>query len=461
MTATLPRLALGALAAAALAACSSVTDTLLEVTDPDIVDPVAASSPDGAVGLRNGALARFRTATTSTESSWLFGGLLADEWSTSSTFVQNDETDQRAILENNSSVTTQFRNLNRARTAANLAIKGLREFRPNPASDLAEMYFVRGFAEMQLAQDFCNGIPLTDASEPEIRFAAPQPVEAVSRVAVASFDTAIALANGTDAASVNVNRAARIARARALLGINQPAEAATTVAGIPTTYSYDHTYSLVTGDNILWSQPASQMRYTVGDSVEGNARNLRVQNAIPFHSARDPRVPSSYTVGARNDTSRAQDGLTYIRRTSLWQRTTPVAVANGIDARLVEAEARLRAGDAPGMLAILNALRAAPPRLGEVQPATMPALVDPGTPERRVDLLFREKAFWTFGRGQRLGDLRRLIRQYGRTQEQVFPTGVHYKGGVYGTDVNLPVPNDERNNPQVGPDKPACIDRRA
>ena len=46
----------------------------------------------------------------------------------------------------------------------------------------------------------------------------------------------------------------------------------------------------------------------------------------------------------------------------------------------------------------------------------------------RVDLLFREKAMGTFGRGQRLGDLRRLIREYNRTAAQVFPTGQHYKG---------------------------------
>ena len=76
------------------------------------------------------------------------------------------------------------------------------------------------------------------------------------------------------------------------------------------------------------------------------------------------------------------------------------------------------------------------------------------------DLYFREKAFWTFSRGQRLGDLRRQIRKYGRTQDQVFPVGDHYRGGKYGTDVNLPVPQAEENNP-VLESRPACIDRNA
>jgi hypothetical protein len=79
----------------------------------------------------------------------------------------------------------------------------------------------------------------------------------------------------------------------------------------------------------------------------------------------------------------------------------------------------------------------------------------PLTPASARDLFFREKAFWTFGRGQRLGDLRRLMRQYGLPQEQVFPVGPFFKGGNYGTDVNLPIPQAEFNNTNFT----GCIDR--
>ena len=41
-----------------------------------------------------------------------------------------------------------------------------------------------------------------------------------------------------------------------------------------------------------------------------------------------------------------------------------------------------------------------------------------------TSLFFREKAFWQFRRGARLGDLRRLIRQYGRTEDNVFHLAV-------------------------------------
>jgi hypothetical protein len=139
----------------------------------------------------------------------------------------------------------------------------------------------------------------------------------------------------------------------------------------------------------------------------------------------------------------------------MWQQLTPVDVVNGVDARMIEAEVALKAGNVALWLSIHNALRAAPPKLGEIQPVAMAPLVDPGTADARLSLQFREKALWTFGRGQRLGDMRRLIRQYGRTELATFPQGVHYKGGSYGKDVNLPVVTDERNNPNFK----GCTDR--
>ena len=88
----------------------------------------------------------------------------------------------------------------------------------------------------------------------------------------------------------------------------------------------------------------------------------------------------------------------------------------------------------------------------------MSTLADPGaTPDTaaRTNLTFRERGFWLFGTGHRLSDLRRLVRQYGRAVETVFPTGTYMKGGTYGTDVNIPVPTDEQNNPSFK----GCIDR--
>src|SRR5690349_9567184 len=364
------RRAAGVAAAAVLpvlgGACSNVTDTLLEAQDPDVISPDAANSPEGALALYNGALGRLRTITASTAgegSTWLFGGLLADEWSTSSTFVQNDETDQRSIQTNNSTVNTMFRQLARARTSSTEAIRLMKQWRPTETTRIAELYFVRAYAEQQLANDYCNGIPLSGIdSTGTLLYDTPHPVAYVFQKAVESADSGLALvpATVTAAGDLVVRRALLVAKARALLGLGQIAEAAALVTptAVPNSFTYDITFATSSGDNTLWNQPASQRRYTIGDSLEGRARNLLVKNAIPFFSAQDPRVPSKYTVGTKNDTTISQDGLIPSRTTTLWARSTTVSAYNGLDARLIEAEGRLKANDIAGMMTILNALRA-------------------------------------------------------------------------------------------------------
>lgn len=81
-------------------------------------------------------------------------------------------------------------------------------------------------------------------------------------------------------------------------------------------------------------------------------------------------------------------------------------------------------------------------------------LTDPGTDAERVSLLFRERAFWLYGTGSRLGDMRRLITRYGTdgfTVNTVYPTGsyqplyhnnpaIQLPTPTYGTDVDLALP---------------------
>ena len=86
-------------------------------------------------------------------------------------------------------------------------------------------------------------------------------------------------------------------------------------------------------------------------------------------------------------------------------------------------------------------------------------LTDPGSADARVNLLFRERGFWMFSTGHRVGDLRRLVRQYNRAANTVFPTGAWHKGGNYGSDVTVPLPQAEQNNPTVGTGNDACLDR--
>src|SRR5918999_2156058 len=124
-----------AIAAALLMPLQACTDKLLEATDPDLVNPSDLENPEGAEALRVGTLSRWSDATggdnaNGDESTWLLGGLLADEWGTESTFVQNDELDTRRVKIDNGSVTQGFRDLQRVRTAVNQALPLMRRFRP-------------------------------------------------------------------------------------------------------------------------------------------------------------------------------------------------------------------------------------------------------------------------------------------------------------------------------------------
>jgi hypothetical protein len=143
-----------------------------------------------------------------------------------------------------------------------------------------------------------------------------------------------------------------------------------------------------------------------------------------------------------------------------------IVLASGVEARLIQAEAQLQASDVASWLATLNRLRTDGTydtrrnaqdstqtdtlwHAGTGGVARLRPLADPGTPDARVDLLFQERGYWLFLTGHRQGDLRRLVRAYGRNPEGVYPTGP-YPGAfnIYGTDVTAPIPGAERvSNP--------------
>jgi hypothetical protein len=116
-------------------------------------------------------------------------------------------------------------------------------------------------------------------------------------------------------------------------------------------------------------------------------------------------------------------------------------LASGIEARLIEAEAQLNGGSPGDALNTLNQLRAT-----AITPAMPPLTLQPDF-DSQVDQLFRERAFWMFATGHRQGDLRRLIRQYGRQPESVYPTGQSRPGVFYGPQVVFVPDATAINNP--------------
>jgi len=456
------RLTILASAAVAIAGvgCDRVKTELLAPQNPGLVDPTAVSTPTAALALRIGAIGRYKQVQAG-ESIWQYGGTLADEYKNADFEAGRINADMRLT---DAAVSWNYNGVTQARGFVRDAIKAMKTFNPDSSALIGELYMELAFFEMTMADNYCNGIPLGHTEDGVRTNGAPLTIAQVYDSASAHLDTALAFSSkATDAGSVYINRASRVWKARVLIAKDKAnaAAAATVVASVPTTFVYDMTFSASSGANGMWTLNNSTARISVSDSFDiiGGQVNV-IKNALPFVSANDPRVP---VVNGDLLTPKIppEDGITrpfYLGQLYKGQ-FDPLVLASGVDARLYEAEAKLQANDIAGMMTILNALRTSTPR-PVIGVTTIPAMATLATPANQADatsLLFREKAFWTFGRGQRLADLRRLVRQYGRTDDQVFPTGTYFKGGKYGTDENFPVPSSEQVNPLFT----GCLDRKA
>jgi hypothetical protein len=462
-----------AVAAVVFSGCDHLKDELLKPQNPGTVDQGAVGSPAAAAALKIGALGKLKligsdplpSAGFAYSSIWVASGLMTDEFSNSDFQNSQNDIDQRTMSPDNGA--SDYGNITQSRGFIRDAIAAEKQFEPQQTMNLGELYMALAFTEMTLAENFCNGIPLGSQKQGVVDYSSPdfKPLTTAEVYAVARqhIDSAVTLlGNSADDSIVYVRRAALITKARILIDqdVKNAGAAAALVPTSTVPSSYQYLWSTSASNNNddlgIWQFNNSVGRMTLGDSaITISGTTYRTLNAVPFASVNDPRVP--VLVGKSAGLS-SEDGLTPFFIQQIWKnRDDPQPMVSGIDARLIEAEAALNAGDIAGMMTILNALRAAPPKIGLFQPATMTALPTPATQAEATSLFFREKAFWTFGRGQRLNDLRRLVRQYGRPQDQVFPSGQHYKGGNYGSDVNFPVPDAERVNPQFH----GCIDRSA
>lgn len=442
------RLVAAALMLAAAAACSPTE--ILEVRDPDIIDPADVQSIPGAHAVRIGALARFNAATSGGESLLLLGGLFADEWINGDSFIARQEIDQRTVTRENTFLTGANRALHRARFSAEQALELLAEFDPGAAAwQVGEMHLINGFVRNILAEHYCDGLVFSTVVDGRPEYGTPQTTAETFEEALDHVDLGLALTYSTataDTANTNrVRNSLRILRGRILLNLGRYAEAADSVAAVPTNFAYVMQHSASISTNQFWAFNNNAGRYSMGAAEGGNGLN--------FGTANDPRVPvcdaqlstCAWRVSTR---TRRDDQSRPLLVQGIWpDRESDVRLITGAEARLIEAEAALAANDPDAALTILNDLRATVTGL--------PALTQPATTAAQVDQLFRERAFWLFGRGTRVGDLRRLIRQYGRTEDQVFPVGEWHKGGNYGDDVNFPIPFAEANNPNAG----SCLNR--
>jgi len=441
----------GSLLLAGATACG-----LLDTQQPNIVDAEELTTPAGATTKRLGAISTFALAkdgdfnpvaipgsedtfNDNSDGHVLTSGILADEFVNPGFIPSRTEIDTRLAQPTTAGLGALFQSLHRARSAAEDAAIALQTFGESPDTDpgIPEMLSLAGLSYIFLAEDFCSGIPVSRVVDDQIVFGQPLTTMQVFDTAVARFN--LALSHPSIVPGDPIHSLASVGLGRALLNQGLYAEAAAAVATVLPDFVYETEHA---------TTPAALHNgvFEAFNNGEFGVFDQEGTNGLPYVSAGDLRVTGDSGLGSDNNTE-----SWFPSKYPSFEASIPTA--DYLEAQLIIAEGELQAQAFDAMTTRLNDLRAA---IGLVAFAT------PADFTTATDLLFAERAFWLYATGHRLGDMRRLIRQYGRDAETVFPTGDYYRGGqTYGTGVNLPMPRREGNNPNLPDNADGCLDRNA
>jgi len=447
-----------------LTACKP--SSLIDVKPPEtVIDPSQVGTVTGAIQLRNSALLGMTYPLGSIGSGMLaLSGLLTDELAEGGSPITG--VDERRV--NDPSYGAQANGglyiaLHRARIRAQVARQALQLYANDapgaPRAWQGEMYALEGYTVLWFAENFCSGIPLTSVPlVGEQQMTRGFTTQELFTRAIALFDSAMVV--GADSAQyVNL---ARVGKGRALLGLGEFAAADSAVRDVPTDFVYLVRFT-ASGDYYNAFGYFLGYQYRVQDHEGTNGLiwstdpRTAITTAAPFG---EMLVPAKYNITPSGDLD-----------PTMPQLGAPVRLADGLEARLIQAEAALAAGDA-SWLTTLNMLRAT--CVGSAACAPVPGittanlpdtLTDPGSTAARQDLLFAERAKWLYLTAHREGDLRRLAHVYRRDRQTLWPTGqisspafpplygtpTPENGKQYGTDVVFASnPSERASNPLYG-----------
>ncbi len=304
---------------------------------------------------------------------------------------------------------------------------------------LAHAMAIEASALIMTAELYCSGVPLSTLEyNGDIRMTRGYSTDEVYTFALAKLDTASTLSQESARISSFIN----VLRIRVLLGMGRIQEAADRAGDVETSFLYQISYPKVATINPNGLVGSYYGKFTVANTPSSTQQDgverisdRKGSNGLPYVSSNDPRV----NLPALSDP---------------W---APLVMASGLEARLAEAEAALKRDD-PSWLTILNQLRTSctshdacptPAPAGSGGVSGLGLLEDTGTAEAQLALLFEERAYWLFLRGFRQGDLRRRIRVYGGSAQELYPIGFPEVGNVaYGYMVAMPIPlAEQRYNP--------------
>jgi hypothetical protein len=250
------------------------------------------------------------------------------------------------------------------------------------SKDAAQMLLWAGYANRFLGENFCDGV---------IDGSAKQAYTVYFTRAEGNFTEAIAVA--TAAGDARMATAARAGRAATRLDLGKFAEAVADARTVPDAFVYAMPYNTTeidTWNRIYWSTANQPYRaHTVWNTYYEKY----------YTDTKDPRVPwGQDPKNPRGDGAVGNLGqVPWYFEMKYTKKDAPINLSSGWEMRLIEAEARLVAGDVPGAMTSLNLHRVA---LG-LAPWTATTEAEAWT------ALKRERGIELWLEGRRLGDFRR------------------------------------------------------
>lgn len=269
----------------------------------------------------------------------------------------------------------------RARWTAEDAVERVKRVGGTNAT-LAQALVWAGYANKHLGENFCDGV---------INGGPLEPYTIYLERAEANFTEAITVAGA--ASNATLVSAATAGRASVRLLRNNLTGAATDAAGIPNTFVYRmpyYTTDLDQYNRIYWASANQPYRaHTVWNTFYDSYRK----------TTRDPRVPfDSSATQLVGDAAVGNLGrVRWYFQTKYPAQASPINLSTGWEMRLIEAEAKLVAGDVAGAMTLVNSHRVSL----SLAPWTAANATEAWT------ALKRERGIELWLESRRLGDFRR------------------------------------------------------
>ena len=391
-------------------------DQFLTVTNPNLIDASTVDPVSSGPALALSAQQNLATAMgwMSSYVSWF-----TEETNVGDTFPTRNEFGFRNISDLNGSLSADVWGPISLAAASSKQVLDLALPTPTTNINVARAAFVRGFAVLQIATDFCEG---TLSSGPKLT------TTQLLDTASLWFSTAIDVGRANASAEgVSLANASLVGRARAKLQKKDNAGAATDAAAVPAGFQFDLRFTDDAANRARLSNRQWQFSF--------DRANLSV---APFFRVNDPRI--TYRTGAAA-TAAAQDGNLpggYFQQTKFPAYGTGLRLASKLEADYVSAEAT----GTTAMLALIQSRRGA-----NGQPAYTGATTDAAV----LREFYNQRAFEFYLEGKRLGDLRRNPTAISNITAA---GGVYFKPGyqAVGAQSCYPLPRTETdNNPNTKP----------